>query len=93
MAVEQSQLVDEHRPQSETLGVDESSGGNLPVHLKDGLEMLIEVLVGHAAHLMEDAPDFDAIIGVWIRSSFGGDQEPLLGAALVEASCLTLGAL
>jgi hypothetical protein len=49
MAVEQSQLVDEQRPKSETLGFDQSSGGNLPVHFEDGLEKLVEVLVGHAA--------------------------------------------
>src|SRR5215217_922048 len=78
MAVQESQLVDQHRSQSETLGVDPTLGRNLPVHLEeDGLEMLIEVLLGHAAQLVEDAPDFDAIIGVWVSSSFGGDQEPL----------------
>src|SRR3954470_4700758 len=77
MAVEQSQLVNEHRSKSETLGVDQSLGGNLPVHLEDGLEMLVEVLVGHAAQLVEDASDFDAIIGVRVSSSFGGDQKPL----------------
>jgi hypothetical protein len=64
MAAEQSQLVDQHRPQSESLGVDESPGGNLPVYLEDSLEMLIEVLVGHAAQLVEDATDFDAIKSV-----------------------------
>src|SRR5215210_2551791 len=77
MAVEESQLVDKHRSQSETLGVDQSSGGNLPVHLEDGFEVLVEVLVSHAAQLVEDAPDFDAIIGVRVSSSFGGDQKPL----------------
>src|SRR5918995_4086033 len=88
MAVEQSQLVDQHRSKSESCCVDEPSGGNLPVQLEDGLEMLIEVLVGHAAQLVEDATDFDAIIGVRVSSSFGGDQEPLLVAAMVEA-CLS----
>jgi hypothetical protein len=34
------------------------------VHFEDGLEMLVEVLVGHAAQLVKDSPDFDAIIGV-----------------------------
>ena len=92
MAVEQSQLVDQHRSQSETLGVDESSGGNLSVHLEDGLEMLIEVLVGHAAQLVEDAPDFDAIIGVRVGSSFGviKNRSSLLWW---RHACLTLGAL
>src|SRR5215217_764512 len=78
MAVEQSQLVDEHRPQSESCCVDESSGGNLSVHLENCLEVFVEVLVGQAAQLVEDTPDLDAIIGVRVSSPFGGDQEPLL---------------
>jgi hypothetical protein len=41
MTVQESQLVDQHRSQSETLGVDPTLGGNLPVRLEDGLEMLI----------------------------------------------------
>ena len=77
MTVEESQLVDQHRSQSETLSADQSSGGNLPVHLEDGLEMLVEVLVGHGAQLVEDASDFDAIIGVRVSSSFGSDHKPL----------------
>src|SRR5918993_1419195 len=80
MTVEESQLVDQHRSQSKTLGVGQSPGGNLPVYLEDSLEMLVEILVGHAAQLVEDASDFDASIGVWVSSSFGGDQKPLLGA-------------
>jgi hypothetical protein len=64
MTVQESQLVDQHRSHSETLSVDQSPSGNLPVHLEDGLEMLIEVLVSHAAQLVEDAPDFDAIKSV-----------------------------
>src|SRR5215218_5968356 len=94
MAVEESQLVNEHRSQSETLGVDQSSGGNLPVHLEDGFEVLVEVLVSHAAQLVEDAPDFDAIIGVRVSSSSGGDQKPLgalaglpdVGSVVVDVS-------
>src|SRR5215217_134599 len=81
MTVEQSQLVDQHRSKGETLGVDQPSCGHLSVHLEDGLEMLIEVLVSHAAQLVEDAPDFDAIVGVRVSSSFSGNQEPLLGAS------------
>ena len=46
MTVEQSQLVDEHRPKSEACGVDSALGGNLLVYLEDALEMLVEVLVG-----------------------------------------------
>jgi hypothetical protein len=45
-AVEQSQLVDEHRPKSETRGVVPSLGRNLPVYIEDALE----VLVGQELH-------------------------------------------
>ena len=76
--VEQSQLVDQHRSKGETLGVDQSFCGHLSVHLEDGLEMLIEVLVGHAAQLVEDAPDLHAIVGVRVSSAFSGNQKPLL---------------
>jgi hypothetical protein len=46
MTVEQSQLVDEHRPKSEACGVDNALGGNLLVYLEDALEVLVDVLVG-----------------------------------------------
>jgi hypothetical protein len=46
MTVEQSQLVDEHRPKSEACGVDSALGGNLLVYLEDALEVLVDVLVG-----------------------------------------------
>ena len=46
MAVQQGQLVDEHRPKSEAFGVDASLGRNLLVYIKDALEVLVEVLVG-----------------------------------------------
>jgi hypothetical protein len=46
MTVEQSQLVDEHRPKSEACGVDPALRGNLPVYIEDALEVFVEVLVG-----------------------------------------------
>jgi hypothetical protein len=76
MTVEQSQLVDEHRPKSDARGVNPALRGNLLVYIEDALEVLVEVLVGQAAHLVEDASDFDALIGVRVSSSFGGYQEP-----------------
>jgi hypothetical protein len=39
MAVEQSQLVDEHRPKSKAHGIDPALGGNLLVYIEDGLEV------------------------------------------------------
>src|SRR5918994_3326854 len=91
MAVEQSQLVDQHRSKSESCCVDEPSGGDLPVQLEDGLEMLVEVLVGHAAQLVEDAPDFDAIVGVRVSPSFSGNQKPLPFSAMVAAGFSDVG--
>ena len=46
MKVEQSQLVDQHRPKSEAGSVDPTLRGNLLVCLEDALEVLVEVLVG-----------------------------------------------
>ena len=88
MAVEESQLVDKNRSKGETLSIDQSPGGNLPMHLEDGLEMLVEVLVGHAAQLVKDPPHFDAIIGVRVSSSLGGDQKPLGAFACLLAAVL-----
>ena len=56
MTVEQSQLVDQHCPKSEAGRVNPALGGHLPVHLEDGLEMLVEVLVGQATQFVEDPP-------------------------------------
>ena len=99
MAVEQGQLVDQHRSKSESGRVDESSGGNLSVHFEDGLEMLVEVLISHAAQLVEDAPDLDAIIGVRVSPSFGDVTKNRSSSSsssswvLRRHACLTLGAL
>jgi hypothetical protein len=39
MTVEQSQLVDEHRPKNEAGGVDSALRGNLLVHIEDAFEV------------------------------------------------------
>jgi hypothetical protein len=57
MTVEQSQLVDKHRPKSEARGVDPALRGNLPMYIEDALEMLVEVLVGQSAQLVKDSPN------------------------------------
>jgi hypothetical protein len=46
MAVEQSQLIDEHRPKSKAHGIDLALGGNLLVYIEDAFEVFVEVLVG-----------------------------------------------
>src|SRR5918998_2628789 len=77
MTVEQSQLVDQHRPKSEACGVDPALCGNLLVYLKDALEVLVEVLVGQAAQLVKDPPHLHPTVGVRVSATFGGDQKPL----------------
>jgi hypothetical protein len=56
VTVQQSQLVDKNRSKSEAGGVERALGGNLLLHLEDGLEMLIEVLIGQATQLVKDPP-------------------------------------
>src|SRR5215210_6321307 len=91
MAVEQSQLVDEHRSQSETRSVRFALCGNRSVYVEDGLEVLVEVLIGHAAQLVKDPPDFDPIIGVRVSSSSGGNQKPLGAfACLPDVGCVVV---
>src|SRR5215204_588500 len=105
MRVEQSQLVDQHCSKSEAGGVNPALGGDLTVHIEDGLEMLIEVLIGQATQFVEDAPNLYSGIGVRVGSSFGGDQKPLCPLAFVayvlgvvlgisqNEACLLLGQL
>src|SRR5215211_1738988 len=83
MTVEQSQLVDQHCSKSEAGGVNPALGGDLTVHIEDGLEMLVEVLVGQATQFVEDAPNLYSGISVRVGSSFGGDQKPLCPLAFV----------
>jgi len=47
VTVEQRQLVDENRSESEARGVEPSLGGYRPVRVEDALEMLVEVLYGY----------------------------------------------
>ena len=79
MAMEHRHLVDEHRSQSKPCGVRFSFGGNLPMHIEDGLEVLVEVLVGHATQLVEDPPDLShTVIGMRVGSSARSNQKTLL---------------
>src|SRR5215203_2592403 len=60
--VEQSQLVDQHRPERVALGSEEAPGGHLPVRVEDRLELAIEVLDRVGAQLMENPAHGDAVI-------------------------------
>src|SRR5215210_3131037 len=77
LTVEQSQLVDEHRPKSKARGVDPALCGNLLVYIEDALEVFVEVLVGQATQLVKNSPHLYSGIGVRVSATFGGDQKPL----------------
>src|SRR5215216_2902260 len=77
MTVEQSQLVDEHRPKNEAGGVDSALRGNLLVHIEDAFEVFVEVLVGQATQLVKDSPHLHPTVGVRVGPTFGGDQKAL----------------
>src|SRR5829696_9869735 len=87
MTVEQSQLVNEHRPKSEASGADPAFGGDLLVYIEDTLEVLIEVLVGQATQLVKDPPHLHPGLGVRVGSTLGGDQKPLRPLAFVAYVC------
>src|SRR5215207_3650351 len=77
VAMEHRQLVDQHRSQSETRSVHFPFGGNLPMHIENSLEVLVEVLVGHATQFVEDPPDLHTVIGMRVGSSARSDQKTL----------------
>jgi hypothetical protein len=56
VTVEQRQLVDEDRSKGEARGVAPSRGGQRPVRLEEGLEVLVEGLYAHVAQPVQDAP-------------------------------------
>jgi len=50
--------------QGKTLRVEQALGRHLTVAVKDALEVLVEVLDGQRAQLVEDPAHFDPIVGV-----------------------------
>jgi hypothetical protein len=76
-AIEQCHLVDKDGSQGKALGVAQALGRDRTVHPEDPLEVLVEVFDRHRAQLVEDAPDFDAAIGVGIGPAAGGYQDPV----------------
>src|SRR5437764_4780347 len=74
MALEQTQLIDKDGAQGKTLGGHQAARGDLLMPVKDALELLVEVLDGHRARLVQDAADLDPRVSVWIRATRGGDQ-------------------
>jgi hypothetical protein len=54
-AIKQHQLVDQNGSQRESSCVDQSFGGNLTVHIKDALELSVEVLYGPRTQRVENS--------------------------------------
>src|SRR2546423_11409986 len=94
MAIEERELVDQDRSQSNPLGVDQALRRDLGMTLKDPLEMFVEVFDRPAAQLMEDPPHGYPAIGVGVRSILRHHQDPLalltgrphVGSVIVEVS-------
>jgi hypothetical protein len=72
-AVEQGELVEEDGAEGEALGAGEAARRDGAVGVEDTLELAVEVLDGEGAELVEDAADFDAVIGMGLGAAAGGD--------------------
>src|SRR5918994_3284305 len=92
VAIEQGQLVDEDRSESKTRGVEPSPGGHRPMRFEEGLEMLVEVLYGHVAQPVQDAPDLHARVGVRIGTSpsAGYQEHPLAQASFAHVRSIVV---
>src|SRR5215210_6999849 len=91
-AIEQGQLIDEHGAEGEAPGADEAPGWDRAVHVEDALELAVEVLDGEGAELVEDAADLDAVVGVRVATTPGGDQEAIgSGAVVADGRVVVVG--
>lgn len=77
--IQQGELIDKDGPQGEPLCVDQALGRHLVVAIEDAFELLIEVLDGCGAQLVEDATHFFPNIGMGIRPILRDDQEAVRG--------------
>src|SRR5688500_14103908 len=91
-AVEQGDLVQQHGAEGEALGADEAPGRDGATGSEDGLELAVEVLDGEGAEFVKDAADLDAVVGVRIPATAGGDQEAVGRCAVrMEGRVLVVG--
>ena len=65
--IQQRQLIEQDGAQRKAAGVAQALRRYLTVAIEDALELLVEVLDGHRAQLMQDVPHFDTIARVRIE--------------------------
>ena len=91
-AVEQGELIDKHGAEHPTLGRDETPRGHLAVGIKDGFELLVEVLNGVGAELVEEAPHLDPVILMRLGAALGrGQAQPASGAVVPQRGVIIAG--
>ena len=81
MPIEQCQLIQEHRPESEPLSGRQAARRDWPMSLKDACELFIEILNRQEAGFVQNAAHFHAGVGMGVRMAFagaGGDQDAAL---------------
>ena len=82
-AVQQGELIDEDGAEHPPLGRDEPPRGHLAVGIKEGFELLVEVLNGVGAALVEEAPHLDPVILMRLGAALGRGQAPPASGAVV----------
>src|SRR3954462_8861614 len=92
VAVEQGQLVHQHRTSGEALGGSRSSRRDLPQAVEDPFELAVTVRNGMRPQLMKDAPHRHSLIAVGIPPPLAGDQDAAAGkAAVTQRAVLIAG--
>jgi hypothetical protein len=84
-AVEQGELVEEDGAEGEASGTGETACWDRAMGVEDALELAVEVLDGERAERVKHPADLDAIVGVWVGTPAGSDQEAV-GAETVVAN-------
>jgi hypothetical protein len=87
-AMQQCELVDKNSSQGKALGGKQAFCWDLPVFIKNALEMLIKIFNRHGSKLVKDAAHLDAIISMRGASVFGSHQD----SSILRAERLQFGA-
>ena len=74
-AVEQGLVIEKDRAECEALGAEEATGRDRAVGVEDALELAVELLDGERAQLVKGATDLNAVIGMGVAATAGGDHE------------------
>ena len=80
--IQQGKLIDKDGPQGEPLRVDQALGRHLAVAIEDAFELLVKVLDGCGAQLVEDATHFMQLPAIHLTT---GCDESNDGKVLVNA--------